>query len=84
MEINESDQSQFGQRFLEVPSSMRGIRYLKFGCSLFALSIGNVAYAAETVAYSYDSQGRLVQTSTSGTVNNGNSTVTTFDAPGTL
>ncbi|SDD72978.1 YD repeat-containing protein [Sphingomonas sp. YR710] len=38
------------------------------------------AYATETVTYSYDALGRLTQSSTSGTVNNGLVATTTYDA----
>jgi len=32
--------------------------------------LGAAAYAAETITYSYDARGRLIQVSRSGTVNN--------------
>ncbi|MGB3927812.1 MAG: hypothetical protein WBL20_02505 [Sphingobium sp.] len=35
--------------------------------------------ASSTTTYTYDPLGRLVQTSTTGTVNNGAQTVTTYD-----
>lgn len=35
-----------------------------------ALRLGSGAYAAETINYSYDARGRLIQVSRSGTVNN--------------
>lgn len=46
---------------------------------LLAIS-GNAAHAASTTAYSYDALGRLVQASTSGTVNDGVQMSTTYDA----
>jgi YD repeat-containing protein len=53
----------------------------------FLLSVSAVALmvplgvsATETVTYSYDAQGRLVQSVISGTVNNGQSSSTSFDA----
>jgi YD repeat-containing protein len=38
------------------------------------------AQAAETITYIYDAQGRLIQTATTGTVNNGNSSGTAYDS----
>ena len=35
------------------------------------LVLGVAAYAAETITYSYDARGRLIQVAHSGTVNNG-------------
>ena len=40
----------------------------------------SAALASETIAYAYDAKGRLVQTVSSGTVNNGHSSTTVFDA----
>jgi YD repeat-containing protein len=48
--------------------------------SVIALMIPSVLNATETVTYSYDAQGRLVQSVISGTVNNGQSSTTSFDA----
>lgn len=41
-------------------------------CFVFALLIllGAAAYAAETITYTYDARGRVVQVNHSGTVNN--------------
>jgi YD repeat-containing protein len=44
-----------------------------------ALLQGVPAQATETTTYSYDAQGRLINTATSGTVNNGNSARTAYD-----
>ncbi len=44
------------------------MRALAFFLSL--LLLGAAAYAAETITYSYDARGRVVQVSHSGTVNN--------------
>jgi len=46
---------------------------------LLAIS-GNAAHAASTTTYSYDALGRLVQASTTGTVNDGVQMSTTYDA----
>ena len=48
--------------------------------SVIALIVPLSGRATETVTYTYDAQGRLVQSVISGTVNNGQSTSTTFDA----
>jgi YD repeat-containing protein len=48
--------------------------------SVIALLVPLGVKAAETVTYSYDAQGRLVQSVISGTVNNGQTSTTTFDA----
>jgi YD repeat-containing protein len=48
--------------------------------SALALIITSSAHATETFTYTYDAQGRLVQSVISGTVNNGQSSRTTFDA----
>jgi YD repeat-containing protein len=48
--------------------------------SVIALMMPLEVNATETVTYSYDAQGRLVQSVISGTVNNGQSSSTTFDA----
>lgn len=45
-----------------------------------ACAVGSAAaIAGETVAYSYDARGRLIQVTRSGTVNNGVSTSYTYD-----
>lgn len=41
--------------------------------------IAAAAYATETITYTYDARGRLVQVSYSGTVNNGLNTTYTHD-----
>jgi YD repeat-containing protein len=48
--------------------------------SALALIIPSSAHATETVTYTYDAQGRLVQSVISGTVNNGQTSSTSFDA----
>jgi YD repeat-containing protein len=56
------------------------MRSLLISVSGIALMVPFGAGATETVTYSYDAQGRLVQSVISGTVNNGQSSSTTFDA----
>ena len=46
---------------------------------LLALAAGTAAYAAETISYSYDAQGRLTKVVHSGTVNNGLQTTYAHD-----
>lgn len=58
------------------------MRDLLISASVIALLIPSAANATETVTYSYDAQGRLVQSVISGTVNNGQANNTTFDAAG--
>lgn len=58
------------------------LTFFKLGCSIAALALSNGLMATETTTYTYDAQGRLVQSGTSGTVNNGQSTATTFDTAG--
>ena len=58
------------------------MRGLLISVSVIALMMPVAANATETVTYSYDAQGRLVQSVISGTVNNGQISVTTFDAAG--
>ena len=41
--------------------------------------LGAAAYAAETITYTYDARGRLIQVARSGTVNNGVTTTYTND-----
>jgi YD repeat-containing protein len=43
------------------------------------LALGQQAQASETKTYTYDALGRLVTTTTSGTVNNGATVNTTYD-----
>lgn len=51
----------------------------KFLALVILLAVGAAAYAAETVTYTYDSRGRLIQVSHSGTVNNNVVTTYTYD-----
>lgn len=51
--------------------------HLLIGTSL--LAIAGTALAAETIAYSYDAKGRLVQVARTGTVNNGVTTTYSYD-----
>ncbi len=55
-------------------------RVLLMSVSVIALMMPFGVNATETVTYSYDAQGRLVQSVISGSVNNGQSSSTTFDA----
>lgn len=55
-------------------------RGLLLSVSAMALMCASALSATETVTYSYDAQGRLVQSVISGTVNNGQSSSTSFDA----
>lgn len=49
-------------------------------CALIVLILfGAAAYAAETVTYSYDARGRLVQVTHTGTVNNNVASSYTYD-----
>lgn len=51
--------------------------------SLFAVAaIPSPALAGETVTYTYDELGRLKTVSSTGTINNGQTTSVTFDAAG--
>jgi len=43
------------------------------------LVLGAAAYAAETITYTYDARGRLIQVTHSGTVNNGVATSYSHD-----
>lgn len=56
------------------------MRSLLMLVSVVVLMIPLSVSATETVTYSYDAQGRLVQSVISGTVNNGQSSSTAFDA----
>jgi YD repeat-containing protein len=55
------------------------MRGLLISVSVIALMMPSSINATETVTYSYDAQGRLVQSVISGTVNNGQTSTTTFD-----
>lgn len=46
---------------------------------LLMLLLGAAAYAAETITYTYDARGRLIQVTHSGTVNNNVSTTYNID-----
>ena len=46
---------------------------------MLLLMLGAVAYAAETITYTYDARGRLKQVARAGTVNNGITTNYTYD-----
>ncbi len=56
------------------------MRSLLISVSVIALMAIPGAHATETVTYTYDAQGRLVQSVISGTVNNGQTSSTSFDA----
>jgi len=51
----------------------------KYLALVILLAVGAAAYAAETITYTYDSRGRLIQVSHSGTVNNNVVTTYTYD-----
>ncbi|HEY0112196.1 MAG TPA: RHS repeat domain-containing protein [Allosphingosinicella sp.] len=55
---------------------MRVLKFL-FGVSLVVSP--SAAWAAETITYSYDARGRLIQVARTGTVNNGVTTSYTLD-----
>jgi len=50
-----------------------------FAILVLLLLLGAAAYAAETINYTYDARGRLVQVNHSGTVNNNVVTNYTYD-----
>ena len=54
-------------------------RLLFLNLSAIALVAPTLAQAAETITYSYDARGRLVQVARTGTVNNGVTTNYTID-----
>lgn len=58
------------------------MRGLLISVSVIALMMPSGAMSTETVTYSYDAQGRLVQSVISGTVNNGQTSTTAFDTAG--
>ena len=58
------------------------MRGLLISVSVIALMMPSGAMSTETVTYSYDTQGRLVQSVISGTVNNGQTSTTAFDTAG--
>lgn len=55
-------------------------RFHRLSVVLFSLAAVNSADASETITYNYDALGRLVQSTTSGTVNNGLTTATVYDS----
>lgn len=50
-----------------------------FATFLVLLLLGAAAYAAETITYSYDARGRLIQVARTGTVNNNVTTNYAYD-----
>jgi YD repeat-containing protein len=50
-----------------------------FAVLITLLLVGAAAYAAETITYTYDARGRLVQVNRTGTVNNNVVTNYTYD-----
>lgn len=55
------------------------MRGLKLATAVTMLTLSGAALAAETVTYTYDARGRLVQVARSGSVNNGVTTGYTYD-----
>jgi YD repeat-containing protein len=51
----------------------------RFAAALILLLCAEAAHASETVNYTYDARGRLVQTAHSGTVNNGLASSYSYD-----
>lgn len=47
---------------------------------ILVAALSGTAHANETVTYTYDALGRLVSTSTTGTINNGVAVATTYDS----
>jgi hypothetical protein len=60
---------------------MRGAKWRAVAAltGLAAVSVPSLAAAAETITYTYDAKGRLVQVVRSGTVNNGVTTTYAHD-----
>ena len=54
-------------------------RSILLAASAFALAVSSAAEASETITFTYDARGRLVQVVRSGTVNNGVTTNYTID-----
>lgn len=50
-----------------------------FATFLILLLLGAAAYATETITYSYDARGRLIQVARTGTVNNNVTTNYVYD-----
>lgn len=59
--------------------SMTGFAGIGFAVASAALLVAGAAHATETVSYTYDAKGRLVQVVHSGSVNNGVNTQYTHD-----
>jgi len=51
----------------------------RYIAAIILLALGAVAFAAETITYKYDSRGRLVKVTRTGTVNNNVVTNYTYD-----
>ncbi|WP_139149940.1 hypothetical protein [Sphingobium yanoikuyae] len=67
-----------------MPSAIRRRRFIRWKSTVLAV-LGSAfctaaAHAASTTTYTYDALGRLVQASTTGTINNGAQMTTTYDA----
>lgn len=54
-------------------------RYILSASAVVAFVISTAASASETITYTYDARGRLVQAAHSGTVNNGKSASYGYD-----
>ena len=66
-----------------MPSAIRRRRFIRWKSTVLAV-LGSAfctaaAHAASTTTYTYDALGRLVQASTTGTINNGAQMTTTYD-----
>ena len=55
------------------------MKALLLGAAVVALLIGALAFAAETITYTYDAKGRLIKVVHTGTVNNNLTTDYTHD-----
>lgn len=54
---------------------------MRYGiCLVSMIALGTPSVASETITYAYDAQGRLVQVTHSGTVNNGQQATYSLDA----
>ena len=53
--------------------------WLEVAAIVATIGVAAVAYAAETINYSYDAKGRLVKVERSGNVNNGVNTSYSYD-----
>jgi hypothetical protein len=54
-------------------------RLMLLSASVLALASATAALASETITYSYDARGRLIQVQRSGSVNNGVTTIYQID-----